>query len=651
MTKYSQNREILKNRKVSKAVCEVEGCSKKAMYGERSEVHGCVEPERCKGHKDNFTHFTQCKWTFEYLLKTVTFVGAVMTRPDTVEAWAFDKVNQKTKISLTCPVHDRQYEQTLAGLTTGKHGCGECNRNVPWSQRVPELLDYITGQGYTLDEPLEDLERGLDEKGNNYKLKLICPEGHPYYSGTVATFTGKQQHRCFTCNGTVPWSERVPELLDYITGQGYTLDEPLEDLERGLEKEGCDYKLKLICSEGHAYYSGTVDSFTGTRQRGCSTCAGNVPWSKRVPELLDIIAGRKYTLDEPLEDLERGLDKEGKNYKLKLRCPEGHAYYSGPVDHFTGRQQGCRTCAGTVPWSERVPELLDYITGQGYTLDEPLEDLERGLDKKGNNYKLKLRCPEGHPYYSGTVTTFTGKQQHRCFTCNGTVPWSERVPELLDIITGRNYTLDEPLEDLKRRLKKDKKKCKLKLRCPNGHKYYSGTVDKFTGTCQRGCSTCTDPKTEKLVREWLEEQFSNKFEKKAHPDFLFYPETGRKLELDLFCTEQKLAFEIDGIQHNEYQPKYFHRIREKEDNTFDNTNPWHSHQIYPGEPQNDRLFIHQQKKDRFIDKRCEEEGIYLIRVDRRYYNHENPEKLIAYLEEQIKKFMEVRGYVYKYEEA
>jgi hypothetical protein len=364
--------------------------------------------------------------------------------------------------------------------------------------------------------------------------------------------------------------------------------------------------------------------------------------------LLDYITGQDYTLDEPLDDLKRGLKKEGCDYKLKLRCPKGHAYYGGTVDTFTGKlQTRCSTCAGNVPWSERVPELLDIITGLNYTLDESLEDLERGLKtKKGQNYKLKLRCPEGHAYYSGTVASFT-RNQNRCFTCNGNVPWSERVPELLDIIAGRKYTLDEPLEDLKRRLKKDKKKCKLKLRCPNGHKYYSGTIDHFTGKRQQGCSTCTDPKTEKLVREWLEEEFSNKFEKQAHPDFLFYPETGRKLELDLFCPELKLAFEIDGKQHNEYCPKYFHRIREKENNTFDNTNLWCPYQIYPGEPQNDRLFIHQQKKDRFIDKRCEEEGIYLIRIDRRYYNHRDPGKLIAHLEEQIKKFMEEREYGYE----
>ena len=499
---YAQNRDFLKNRNVSKAVCEVEGCSKKAAYGERSEVHGCIDYKRCKRDKEHFIHFTRCKWTFDFLLKLVTFVGAVMTNPETVEAWAFDKVNEKKRISLTCTVHDRQYEQTLSQLARGKHGCGECNGNVPWSQRVPELQDYITGEGYTLDE-------------------------HP------------------------------------------------DDLKRGLEKEGKNYKLKLICPEGHAYYSGIVDKFAGKLQRRCSTCAGNLPWSKRVPELMDIITGRDYTRDEPLADLKRGLEKEGKNYKLKLICPEGHAYYSG------------------------------------------------------------------------IVATFTGKEQRGCFTCNGKIPWTERVPELMDIITGRDYTRDEPLADLKRGLEKEGKNYKLKLRCPNGHKYYSGTVDKFTGKEQRGCCKCTDPKTEKLVREWLEEEFSNKFEHKAYPDFLFYPETGRKLELDLFCPELKVAFEIDGRQHNEYCPKYFHRIREKENNTFDNTNPWCSYQIYPGEPQNDRLFIHQQKKDRFIDKRCEEEGIYLIRIDRRYYNHRDPEKLIAHLEEQIKKFMEKCGYKIK----
>ena len=398
-----------------------------------------------------------------------------MTSPETVRLWAFDTVKRDTRIPLTCPVHDRPYEQTLERLSIGKNGCGECNGHLPWSERVPELMKKIEKRRYTLDETQEteaSLKRGLEKDGCYYKLKLICPNEHAYYSGTVDRFTGKRQSGCMTCAGTVPWSKRVDELMDIISGRGYTLDESQEteaSLKKGLEKDHNTYKLKLICPNGHKYYSGIVATFTGKNHRGCMTCAGNVPWSKRVPELKDIISGRGYTLDESQEteaSLKKGLEKDRKKYKLKLICPNGHAYYSGIVSTFTGKNQsGCMTCFGNVPWSKRVPELMDIISGREYTLDESQEteaSLKKGLEKKGALYKLKLICPNGHAYSSGIVATFTGKNQ-------------------------------------------------------------------------TGCSTCTDPRTEKLVREWLDEQFSDKFQK-VRPDFLLYPETGRNLELDLFCT-------------------------------------------------------------------------------------------------------------------
>ena len=132
---YAQNRDFLKNRNVSKAVCEVEDCSKKATYGERSEVHGCVEPKRCQGHKEHVTHINQCKWTFDSLLKLVTFVGAVMTSPEAVNSWAFDKVNSKTRISLTCPGHG-EYEQSISQLSTGQSGC---TRSCRWPKHSSPL--------------------------------------------------------------------------------------------------------------------------------------------------------------------------------------------------------------------------------------------------------------------------------------------------------------------------------------------------------------------------------------------------------------------------------------------------------------------------------------------------------------------------------
>jgi hypothetical protein len=44
---------------------------------------------------------------------------------------------------------------------------------------------------------------------------------------------------------------------------------------------------------------------------------------------------------------------------------------------------------------------------------------------------------------------------------------------------------------------------------------------------------------------------------KSRPDFLRHPETGRCLELDLYCEELKIAVEYNGRQHYEYTP-HFH---------------------------------------------------------------------------------------------
>ncbi len=45
---------------------------------------------------------------------------------------------------------------------------------------------------------------------------------------------------------------------------------------------------------------------------------------------------------------------------------------------------------------------------------------------------------------------------------------------------------------------------------------------------------------------------------KTRPQFLKNPATKRNLELDFYCAELKLAFEVNGIQHYKYTP-YFHR--------------------------------------------------------------------------------------------
>ena len=67
-------------------------------------------------------------------------------------------------------------------------------------------------------------------------------------------------------------------------------------------------------------------------------------------------------------------------------------------------------------------------------------------------------------------------------------------------------------------------------------------------------------RTEALCRTMLETMLKAKLPK-FRPEWLMNPTTKRKLELDMYCRELKLAFEFDGSQHDTFSP-YYHRNKE-----------------------------------------------------------------------------------------
>ena len=410
----------------------------------------------------------------------------------------------------------------------------------------------------------------------------------------------------------IPWVKRIPELLEIIKDRRYKLNESKEELKSGLEDFGYLYKLKLICPQGHECDKTSVNDFTGKHKNGCKICAGNQPWSKRIPELKKIIKDRGYELNESEDELKSGLKKDKQKYKLKLICSEGHECNSISIDGFTGKktQYGCSVCIGQIPWSERIPELLEIIKDRGYKLNESEDELKSGIKK--NKYKLKLICPEGHQCNTLTINGFTCKTTHYgCSVCANKQPWSERIPELLEIIKERGYKLNESEDELKSGLEEFAISYKLKLICPEGHESYRTNVDRFTGKQQQGCPTCSTGKSEKMMVEIIEELYGKNAGYKGKHSFIKNI-TGFNLELDYFIEHQRLAFEYNGGQHYEYIPKHFHR------NGYD-------------------VFTEQQEKDKLKRKLCEENGITLISIDGREYDHTDRDAMKSHIYEQLDK--------------
>lgn len=100
------------------------------------------------------------------------------------------------------------------------------------------------------------------------------------------------------------------------------------------------------------------------------------------------------------------------------------------------------------------------------------------------------------------------------------------------------------------------------------------------------------PKRKKRSYYKREERCRNIFQKymrkrfvKIRPEWLTYPKTGRKLELDGYCEELRLGFEYNGAQHYYYNPYHF---------------------------KNRKQFRDQVMRDKWKYQRCKELGINII---------------------------------------
>ena len=92
---------------------------------------------------------------------------------------------------------------------------------------------------------------------------------------------------------------------------------------------------------------------------------------------------------------------------------------------------------------------------------------------------------------------------------------------------------------------------------------------------------------EEECRRILEDHYKVPFEPTRTVPWLTNPETGRKLELDGYNADLRIAFEYNGVQHYDY-PNHVHK--------------------------NEGEFIAQKRRDLFKHKQCDANGVYLITI-------------------------------------
>jgi very-short-patch-repair endonuclease len=282
------------------------------------------------------------------------------------------------------------------------------------------------------------------------------------------------------------------------------------------EYDGADKKVDLECPRGHKW-SVTPSHFkNGVR---CPRCNGN---SKEQA---------KETFFKMVKDEEYKCYSEytGNKNKVDMECPKGHKYKVRPNDFMTGHR--CRFCGYDNEYQRSQKE-------KSYN-DLAKIAYERGFEILGQyvttETKIKMKCPKGH-IRMYTISHF--KQGFGCPVCYGSDP-EEAEKDLLERTKAEGYEVIGQYINVM---------TKIDFKCPFGHIYKSRPNDFKNGL---RCPICghnsygEDTAKETLLKRKI------KFECQKTFDGLFGL-GGGKLKFDFYIPSHKIAIEIQGEQHFEY---------------------------------------------------------------------------------------------------
>lgn len=278
-------------------------------------------------------------------------------------------------------------------------------------------------------------------------------------------------------------------------------------------------KLLWQCSEGHRWEASSDNIKQG---RWCPHC------SRRAPLTLEAMQGIAAKRGG------RCLSTAYVNSTTKLRweCSKGHQWEATPNNVRNG-DRWCPTCFGSNPYTLADMQALASAR-QGECLS---------LSYTNVRAKLRWRCSKGHEWAASATSLLSRKSW--CPHCAGQTKVGLSKLKALAAAKGGACLAETYLNN----------RVKCRWRCAFGHEWDARVSHVLAG---HWCPYCQDQSGERSCREWLETHFLRPFPK-VWPDWL-RGSNGRKLQLDGYNDELRLAFEYQGAQHFQYVP-WFHATR------------------------------------------------------------------------------------------
>lgn len=221
---------------------------------------------------------------------------------------------------------------------------------------------------------------------------------------------------------------------------------------------------------------------------------------------------------------------------MEWKCSQGHTWknsFSGILN----AKQWCPYCYGNVRHTiEEMKKLAKKYGG---------ECLSNEYNR--NKIKLKWKCNLGHVWEAKPNTITSGHWCKKCGMKRAGMKNRFSLNELHRLAENRGgKLLSQAYRD---------GKIKLCWLCADNHEFKMTAISVNQG---QWCPECSSGRSERICRKHFEGLLMKPFPK-SKPKWLI-SSTGKKLELDGYNEELKLAFEYQGIQHYSFVKK-FHKKR------------------------------------------------------------------------------------------
>lgn len=272
-----------------------------------------------------------------------------------------DYVNDKTKVTIICPIHGR-FEIRPNAFVRSKYGCPKCgsmNGGIERGRNSRKSLDEFVNGAKVVHGDKYDYSK-VDYVNNSTKVCIMCPRHGEFWQTPLNHLNG---YGCPKC-GNESKGEHNRKLFEEFERSAKLVHGSKYEYDGGTYVSLAE-KTRIICPKHGEFWQTPHNHVRG---HGCPYCANKLKTKDDFVVAANLLHGGKYGYDK--------VDYKGTHGKVCITCPTHGDFWQEPYNHLQGH--GCPKCVN--PTSKWENDVFEYIVSLGFDAEQSNRELLDGKE-------------------------------------------------------------------------------------------------------------------------------------------------------------------------------------------------------------------------------------------------------------------------------